>query len=332
MIKKVCSGRGVHLRDLFQSCSDHISPVTEPLALISQIQLSGGSLLSQLFDGHHQIHAHPHELIMGFKKKYIWPRIDLNDRPEHWFGILFEKMTIEYTTKEYKQRRADQETFPFILVPFLQKELFLKYLDSIQSITLRDVFDAYMTSYFGAWISNQNANGQKKFITAFTPRLATFNANMEFFFEIYPDGRLISLVRDPKNWFPSARGHTPEKYGDLEGALNQWIECALAQIRNKESYGDRVCIIKFEDLVSNTEVVMRYLAEFLGIEFDDILTVPTFNKFPIKAHTGLKSKNDDGVNIPLSKYRALSDQESETIERITAETYPRVLNKAVKFE
>ena len=100
--------------------------MTEPLALISQILLSGGSLLSQLFDGHPEIHAHPHELTMGYKKKYVWPRIDLNDRPEHWFGILFEKMIIEHTIKGYKKGRRDQETFPFILVPSLQKELFFE--------------------------------------------------------------------------------------------------------------------------------------------------------------------------------------------------------------
>ena len=219
MIRKVCNERGAPLKDLFHTCLKHISPVTEPLALISQIQRSGGSLLSQLFDGHPEIHAHPHELMMGHKKKYVWPRIDLNDRPERWFGILFEKMIIEHTTKGYKKERRDQEAFPFILVPSLQKELFLKYLDSIQSITLRDVFDAYMTSYFGAWINNQSTNGQKKFVTVFTPRLSTLKANMEFFFEIYPDGRLISLVRDPKNWFQSALRHLPEKYGDLGGRI-----------------------------------------------------------------------------------------------------------------
>ena len=332
LIRKVCNERGAHLKDLFHTCLKHISPVTEPLALISQIQHSGGTLLSQLFDGHPEIHAHSHKLMRGYKKKYVWPRIDLNDRPERWFGILFEKMIIEHNINGYKKGRRDQEIFPFILVPSLQKELFLEYLDSIQAITLRDVFDAYMTSYFGAWISNQNANGQKKFVTVFTPRLSTSKANMEFFFEIYPDGRLISLVRDPKNWFASALRHVPEKYGDVEGALGQWNESALAELRNKERYGDRVCIIKFEDLVSKTEAVMRYLTEFLGIEFDEILLVPTFNKFPIKAHTSFKEKNHGIENSPLSKYRTLSDQEFDTIERMTRETYPRVLNEAVRFE
>ena len=332
LIRKVCDARGAHLKDLYHTCLKHISPVTEPLALISQIQRSGGSLLSQLFDGHPEIHAHPHELMMGYKKKYVWPRIDLNDRPERWFGILFEKMIIEHTTKGYKKGRRDQETFPFILVPSLQKELFLKYIDSIQSITLRAVFDAYMTSYFGAWINKQNANGSKKFVTVFTPSLSTLKSNMESFFDIYPDGRLISLVRDPKNWFPSALRHLPEKYGDLEDALRQWNESALAGLRNKEQYGDRVCIIKFEDLVSQTEAVMRYLTEFLGIEFDNILLAPTFNKFPIKAHTGFKEENDGVVNRRPSKQATLSEQEFRTIEKMTRETYPRVLNKTVRFE
>jgi hypothetical protein len=331
LIRKVCGASGPHLKDLFHTCLKHISPVTEPLALISQIQRSGGSLLSQLFDGHPEIHAHPHELMMDYKKEYVWPRIDLNDRPERWFGILFEKVIIEHTNKGYKKGRIEQEVFPFILVPYLQKELFLKYLDSIQSITLRDVFDAYMTSYFGAWINNQNYNGQKKFITVFTPRLSTLKANMEFFFEIYPDGRLISLVRDPKNWFPSALRHVPDKHGDLEGALSQWNESALAQLWNKERYGDRVCIIKFEDLVSKTEVVMRYLAEFLCIEFDDILLVPTFNKFPIKAHTSFKVENYGIINSTLSRYKTLTGSELDTIDEMTGEIYPRVLKEVINF-
>jgi hypothetical protein len=47
-----------------------------------------------------------------------------------------------------------------------------------------------MTSYFGAWLNNQNYSGEKKFITAFTARLAMGQDNMEAFFDIYPDGCL----------------------------------------------------------------------------------------------------------------------------------------------
>ena len=50
------------LAKAYESWLEHIQPVTVPFALISQIQRSGGSMLNQLFDGHPNVHAHPHEL------------------------------------------------------------------------------------------------------------------------------------------------------------------------------------------------------------------------------------------------------------------------------
>lgn len=322
----------IDLELFYKSYRDYVIPVNAPLALISQVQRSGGSLLSQLFDGHSEVHAHPHEMMIGYKKKFVWPRIDINDRPERWFGVLFEKMIFEHTSKGYKKGRRDSDTFPFIMIPSLQRKIFLNYIHLQNSITLRDVFDAYMTSYFGAWISNQNYIGSKKFITAFTPRLSEHKENMDYFFGIYPDGRLISLVRNPKNWFPSAIRHVPEKYGNVEGALNQWNRNVQAALKNKARYGDKVCILRFEDLVGKTEAVMRYLSEFLGIKYIDALLVPTFNKIPIKAHTSFKVDRHGVVNSPLSRYKTLSKHELESIDRITAETYSRVLDKIVTFD
>jgi hypothetical protein len=77
---------------------------------------------------------------------------------------------------------------------------------------------------------------------------------------------------------------------------------------------------------------MRYLAEFLGIGFDEILLVPTFNKFPIKVHTGSKVENHDIVNGPLPRCSTLTDRQLDIIEKRTGETHTRVLNKVVRFE
>ena len=336
MRKKMLAGvfkeNKTQLKSQPEVCSENLSPVTSPLALISQIQRSGGSLLSQLFDGHPEIHAHPHELMIGYPKKHIWPRIELNDSPERWFEILFEDMLIQHSQGGYKKERTQRETFPFIFLPSLQRKVFLKYVGSLESITRRDVFDAYMTSYFGAWLSNQNCNGQKRFVTAFTPRLAMVQENMKVFFEIYPDGRLISLIRDPKNWYPSARRHSVKKYGDIEGALRQWKENAQAMHRNKEMYGERVCLLKFEDLIGKTETCMRYLASFLGIEFDNVLLVPTFNKIPIRANTTFTIEDQGIINSPLSRYKALTGEEIDAIERATSEIYQLVLSRVARFE
>jgi hypothetical protein len=195
----------------------------------------------------------------------------------------------------------------------------------VRSITARDVFNGYLTSYFGAWLNNQNYNVEKKFVTAFSLRLAIIKESMELFFETYPDGRLISLIREPKNWFPFARIHWPDKYEDVSLALNKWNEWAQAMLWNKKKYGDSVCLIKFEDLVSKTEAVMRYLTGFLGIEFDDILLVPTLNKYPTKAIERLKEKDYATQSGPLSGGEKLAEQEINTIETETSEIYTQVL-------
>jgi hypothetical protein len=319
------------LKSLGEVCWANVSPVTAPLALISQVQRSGGSLLSQLFDGHPELHAHPHELKIGYPKKHMWPTIDLNEHPQRWLEILFEDKVIHHFKDGYKKERKQDEAFPFIFMPFVQSRVFLDYLNSVESKTLRDVFDAYMTSYFGAWLNNQNTSGNKKFITAFTARLAMSIDNMESFFEIYPDGRLISIVRDPKNWFPSAVRHDPVKYGDIKSALGLWNESTQAMIRNKEKFGERVCVVKFEDLVSRTELVMRHLAHFLDIQFDEILLTPTFNKSSIRANTSFEMEQTGILNSTLTRYKTLRDDELEIIDKMTKEEYQKVLDNIVEF-
>jgi hypothetical protein len=314
----------INIESFCQSYFEHVPPVTSPLVLISQIQRSGGSLLSQLFDGHPEVHAHPHELKIGNPKKYIWPEIDLKDDPERWFEILFEDIVVRHLRHGYKKMEKYTDTFLFIFLPALQRAIFFKYLNSVKANTARDVFDAYMTSYFGAWVNNQNLLGQKKFVTGFTPRLATLKENITSYFDIYPDGRLISVIRDPKNWFPSAVRHNLEKYGDMSQALSQWNESAQGMLSNKERYGDRVCIINFEDLIKRTEAVMRYLAEFLNIQFDDILVTPTFNKTPIKPNTSFKLEDPGIIVSVLNRYKTLSPEEMKVIDEMTGALYAKV--------
>jgi hypothetical protein len=320
------------LQNICEICSEYISPVTSPIALISQVQRSGGSLLSQLFDGHPELHAHPHELKIGYPKKYMWPKIDLNDHPQRWLEMLFEDKVIEHSKGGYKKERKQDEVFPFIFMPSVQRKVFLRYLSSVDSITWRDVFDAYMTSYFGAWINNQNRYGQKKYVTAFTPRLAMIEDNMESFFEVYPDGRLLSIVRDPKNWYPSAARHRSNVYGDIRKSIDLWKTSTKEALRNKEKYGERVCIVRFEDLVSKTESVMSYMADFLGINFDNILVVPTFNKCPIRANTSFNAEQHGIVASTLSRYKMLSEEELKIIEKMTEDIYSMILKEAPEFK
>ena len=323
---------GSHLRDLYRICLANMTPVIAPIALISQIQRSGGSLLSQLFDGHPAIYAHPDELTIGYPKKYNWPKIDLNGDPEQWFSILFEEGVIKHFKEGYKKGHKSERTYPFIFFSSLQKMIFYQYIQSVESLSVRDIFNAYMTSYFGAWLNYQNNYEQKKIITGFTPRLSMSEENMELFFEVYPDSRLISIIRDPRNWFPSAARHGSKKYSDLRKAISQWNENALSMLKNKDRYKDRVIIISFEDLIKNTEPVMRSLADFLNIEFDDILLKPTFNKSSIVANTSFRAEKNGIADGTLFRYKTLTRKESEIIDEMTNDIYQKVVDIAVRIK
>jgi hypothetical protein len=159
--------------------------------------------------------------------------------------------------------------------------------------------------------------------------------NMEAYFEIYPDARLISVVREPSNWYPSALRHNlkikKDKYSDIGIALQQWKDSTLSAIRNKQQFGKRVCIIKFEDLIGDPGSVMHYLAEFLGIEFDPILLTPTFNKSPITANTSFKAETTGIVKSTLARYQTLSADQRSMIVDMTREVYSSALDEAVVF-
>ena len=321
----------INLESLYQTCVEHTRPIKAPLALVSQIQRSGGTLLSQLFDGHPELHAHPHELKIGYPTKYTWPRLDLNDAPDRWLETLFEYSVLSHFKRGYKKEKKRDDAFLFLFLPSVQREIFLDYVRSIDSLTLRDVFDGYMTSYFGAWLNNQNSFGNKKFITAFTARLSMSKGNMESFFEIYPDGKLISIIRDPKNWYPSAVRHKPRICRGIQEGIELWKNSAKAMLRNKDTYGDRVCILTFEDLITKTKSVMLHLVEFLEIRFDEILLEPTFNKYPIRANTSFEAERNGIINSTLQRYKTLAPDELEFIESTSKELYGQVLSFAILF-
>jgi hypothetical protein len=319
--------------EIHRACRIDLPLLDLPIAMISQIQRSGGSLLSQLFDGHPELHAHPHELKFGFPKKDVWPQFDMADPPERWFEMLFEDDVIRHFKNGYEKGQKDGRTFAFIFLPALQRRIFLDCFNGRAAPRSRDIINAYMTAYFGAWLNNQNVGGPKKYITAFTPRLSARQQSVRSFFSIYPDGRLISIVRDPMNWYPSARGHetAKNKYADIRKSLAQWNENALAMVRNKREFGTSVLLIRFEDLVGKTEAVMRRMAEFLQIEYHPILLEPTFNKASIRANTSFRHEDGRILVGTLQRHASLSAEEREVIAATTADVYAQVLAETAGF-
>jgi hypothetical protein len=296
----------------------HLVPVDQPLVLVSQIQRSGGTLLSQLFDGHPECHAHPHELTIGFPKSQHWPPLDL-DAPETWFEMLYEKATQKHFRLGYKKPAEkvshgdEADVFPFLFLPRLQKAIFDARVAARPIASRRDVLDAYFTSYFNAWLDNHNLyTGAKRFVTAFAPRVAMKSGSVERLYEDYPDGWMISMVRDPRAWYTSVRGRPG--YEDVDHALGRWRQSAEATLTMAEHRPERVLVVTYEQLALETKATMARVAERLGIAMMSILLEPTFNGRPIRANS----------TDPVQRHGVLAERTRAYREALAPATIARI--------
>jgi hypothetical protein len=307
-------------------------PVRQPLALISQIQRSGGTLLSQLLDGHSELHVHPSELKIGRPNKYHWPRLDLTQSPLDMFWQMQEHNTVRFARTGYKKlggvdsddRSREDAILPFIFSRDLQADLFARVL-TILPASQRQALDAYATAYFNAWLDYAGLYRRPetvKYWVAFAARMVANTEAIEAMFADYPDGRLIIPFREPLSWLASAQRHSPE-YADVAHAMRLWNASHRASLRLFRARPKQVRLVRFEELVGDTEACMRRLARFLGIGFEPGMLTPTFNGMPILSNSSFEAvRGVDGRTIDRSG--ALDEHIRGLVRERTDEVYRRL--------
>jgi hypothetical protein len=319
-------------RELCRVRLENVVPVREPLVLISQIQRSGGTLLSQLFDGHPECHAHPQEIYIGKPAKWDWPPLDL-EAPETWFETLHEPLVADwlrsgYVKDETTRKRAETapDVFPFVFSPRLQKALFDACVAARPVVSERDLLDCYFTSFFNAWLDNQNLyTGPKQVVTGFTPRLAMELDRVERLFAAYPDGTLVSIVRDPRGWYASASKHR-KYYSDVEEAIGLWRQSTDAALEAAARFPGRVIVLTYERLVGDPQATVESVARRIGLTATPGLLMPTFNGLPIRANSSYGADETGILTGRVTAYRGVLDRDTIAgIERLSGDLYERAV-------
>lgn len=250
-----------------------------PLALISQVQRSGGSLLIHLLDGHPELWVHPHELKFGLLAKWDWPTVDLQAGPVGWLAALLNRALPDMVLKPYfkggRNRFAKAQTLTFPLDLTAMVRHFLESAGQIEVRTARAVIDCYFAAFMHAW-NHGRAAPAPRFVVGFSPRLVMRDASLSGLLATYPDGHVICVVRAPDTWLASAQHHSHyADYVDAEAALALWAQSAGRAIELARTRPANTTVLTYEALVGDTEATMRTLAEDIGIAFDTGMTRPT---------------------------------------------------------
>ncbi|MDZ7831115.1 MAG: sulfotransferase [Desulfobacterales bacterium] len=325
--------------NVYRSRLNHLVHVDQPMVLISQAARSGGTMLHRLFDSHPECHTYPVELAMGIKPDiydYPWPEINLNDTPETWLKSLVQIHVWRWLKNDFRYWPQDKETYPFIFCPLLCEKIFNTCVVDLRhsAINQRNIFNSYMTAFFNAWVDNQNlySPSLKKFTVAFAPQMVLEKENIRKFFGVYPDGKFISVIRDPFSWYASASRYRPKIYGEIESSIqNYWKKSTNNAIELWREHKERVILIRFDSLVQNTEGVMEGLAGKLGIEFTNSMLDPTFNNHSIKANSSFNEKKNLKKQT-INRYKEiLSQDEIRRIDLLSTELYDKALKVSEAF-
>jgi len=155
-------------------------------------------------------------------------------------------------------------------------------------------------AYFESWDNGENINNNTSHIVMHDSG-GLYLTNIDDFFRIYKDSRVIVPIRDifgyiasekirlARRFFGARRFNRPQvpwflikKFSsyDLKAKIRSWT-CSVTRanlLQRKFGVNKNLLIYNNERLVQNPELVMKAFAENIGIEFDNILLKTTIGK------------------------------------------------------
>lgn len=186
------------------------------------------------------------------------------------------------------------------------REPFLNDLANRDSATLAEIMNLMFSSY--AACEGKTRWGDK----------SLFFGSMQLLYEMFPRARFIHIVRDGRDVFDSWRSMDPSKGHPAVMALD-WrhklasIEKSIAQLPDSNTL-----TLRYEDLVSQPEDMVRSICTFLGIDFDANMLEfhKTSQRYIGDHHSKLIFKAIDDANI--SKWRKNMSQDEIKIYELMA--------------
>ena len=287
-----------------------------PLLISSQLQRSGGSLISQLFDNHPEILAHPWE-IMVYKEgtDKIYDKI-----------LKTEKEFTRLMRDGYRKGKFAKKKHRFHFLASKFSQVLLKEKDN------KNFFNSYFDNFFKYWINLKNDDVKKKLITGFSPFFCKGNLIKKL--NSHKRLNIIHIYRDPCSWWYSAKNFK-DIYKDINSIKNYWMKSQIEALEAKSKFKDRVFIIKFDDLIKKRSKLMRYLCKKFLINYDQRLMFPTFNGQIIENDSSFKKQKVDKYGIvtaTTNRYKkGLKKDDFFKIKNETFKICKELNNKSVKL-
>ncbi len=255
------------------------------LVLISAWNDSGGGFLHRLFDGHPECFVYPFELQLGtallhdgfeswFRPKYRWPILpeDLGAAsPEQLFELFLDD-----EVKGCLRGRAASKFREFDLELSMEawRTQFAARLGAAPRTPER-VVAAYVGGLFAAW-RNRRGSGRERIYLGHCP---TIVLDADRLLVDCPEARLIHVVRRPTSGFVDMRRRVPDV--EVASYCRKWSLINMLGFYFAEKYPARMTTVRFDRLIEERAAELGRLCAWLGLGYDAVLEVPTWNGEPL---------------------------------------------------
>jgi hypothetical protein len=201
---------------------------------------------------------------------------------------------------------------------------------------IQDIYDTRHKSFFDAWENGKYAGTMKYVATYGSGQL--FISNIEKYFKEFPSSFLLCPIRNVTGYIASEKTRYARMYYgarrfayprlpnvfvkafshyDLEAHIRSWLVTItrIALLQERLGIGNGFVVYRYENLVNNTEVVMKSICEKIGLSFHQSLLTTTIagQVWGGSSHQGRQT----GVNKDLISYypRVLRNDELVRIEK-----------------
>lgn len=271
--------------------------LTAPIFLLG-CHKSGSSMLRSLLDNHPQLFAIPMEIHyfqytgywVDYRLRRAWPK-EMN-LPEKMASL--GKLVADTNTNE--DPYADS-----ILAGTLNLDKFQSFMAANPDVTTpRELFEVYVGALYYGLTGESLPEGMR--ILEKSVEHAEWAVHLR---QMFPDCRFVHIVRNPYASLVAIRKSKPD--GNSYPLMRDFIlslQNSYYNLYRNEGILDNYLIVKYEDLLTDTEKMMRQIADFVGIEFTEDLLTPTLMGKPWGGNSSSGNSFTKISTAPLSSWKS----------------------------
>ena len=248
------------------------------LIMLSAMYENGGNVTHRFLDGHPQMFVYPFESQLGtklvndhlssmFPVKYRWPVFDLGATPQQDYQAIIDE--------EVKVRARTPRVSKFRHVAFdfsddERREIYERYISESGRSRAHNVA-GFFRATFAAW-KDYRRSGSEQVYVGYSP-IVVIDAKK--ILTDFPTAHIVHVVRNP--W--SAFADTKKRAVPLSLAhyLLAWNMNQQQALFFQERFPESVHIIRFEDVISDSQVTLGKICEEVGVSSAPSLKTPTWN-------------------------------------------------------